>query len=204
MAQSPNQKRSIRPFRSSLALRTNDNVARVFHIPGFLKPEECQRIANSVTAYSPAVAEVGGTQQGVKETVRKSDVWVVYPDASSDWLYNRLETALSQLNQRYGFDLLGFYEGAQVARYRPGGHYDWHMDVGEGVFAARKLSLSVQLSPPESYQGGELEFQVMDGQESRDQGTLIAFPSFLTHRVRPVTEGERFSLVTWISGRPFR
>jgi PKHD-type hydroxylase len=200
----PGQQPTIRPLRRNLMQRRNDQVAHVSHVPNFLSPEECKRITNSVLRYPPSEGEVGGQAQAVNPGIRESNVWVVFPDQSSDWLYSRLEMAIEKLNERYQFDLLGFYEGAQVARYAPGGHYDWHMDLGAGIYSARKLSVSVQLTAEQEYDGGELEFQLMDEPEPRTQGTLIAFPSFLAHRVRPVTRGERFSLVVWITGRPFR
>ena len=110
-----------------------------------------------------------------------------------------------RLNQSYGFELTGFYEGAQVARYAPGGHYDWHVDVGEQLQSARKLSLSIQLSDGSEYEGGDFRFLgPTDAPAPRARGSLIAFPSFVTHRVEPVTQGERLSLVSWISGPPFR
>ena len=71
--------------------------------------------------------------------------------------------------------------------------------------SARKLSLSVQLSDGADYDGGDLRFPgPTDEPAPRERGALIAFPSFVTHRVEPVTRAERLSLVSWISGRPFR
>ena len=70
----------------------------------------------------------------------------------------------------------------------------------------RKLSLSIQLSDPSSYEGGELVLYV--GEEGitvpKEQGKLIAFPSFTLHEVKPVTKGERYSLVAWITGPQFK
>jgi PKHD-type hydroxylase len=198
------QQPTFRPFRRALMQRRNDQVAHVCHIPNFLAPQECERIVNSVLRHPPSDGEVGGKEQAVNRGIRESNVWVVFPDQTSDWLFSRLEMAVEKLNERYQFDLLGFYEGAQVARYRLGGHYGWHMDLGEGIYSARKLFLSVQLTPEQDYDGGELEFQFLEQPEPRTQGSLIAFPSFLSHRVSPVTRGERFSLVVWITGQPFR
>ena len=71
--------------------------------------------------------------------------------------------------------------------------------------SARKLSLSVQLSDGADYDGGDLRFPgPTDEPAPRERGALIALPSFVTHRVEPVTRAERLSLVSWISGRPFR
>ena len=40
--------------------------------------------------------------------------------------------------------------------------------------------------------------------EIRPQGSVIVFPSFVWHRVTPVTKGTRYSLVLWTCGQPFR
>ena len=121
-----------------------------------------------------------------------------------------LDTHLAAIADRRGVtplmraSQLGFFEGVQVASYSGGGHYGWHMDVGQGVVSTRKLSISVQLSDPADYDGGELEFLASGDCGPRTQGTLIAFPSFLVHRVRPVTRGTRWSLVSWVAGPSFR
>jgi PKHD-type hydroxylase len=70
----------------------------------------------------------------------------------------------------------------------------------------RKLSLTIQLSDPFSYNGGELH--LFTGNEPtiipKEQGKLISFPSYVLHEVTPVTKGERYSLVAWITGPQFK
>jgi PKHD-type hydroxylase len=72
----------------------------------------------------------------------------------------------------------------------------------------RKLSFSIQLSDPDSYEGGDLEFTdvgiVPKAQNMRQQGTVIIFPSIIFHQVTPVTKGMRYSLVGWYEGTPWR
>ncbi len=70
----------------------------------------------------------------------------------------------------------------------------------------RKLSLSLQLSDPARYQGCDLELSYGDGvqQAPRSRGTVIAFPSYVLHRVTPIASGTRKSLVIWASGPDFR
>ena len=81
------------------------------------------------------------------------------------------------------------------------GFYTWHMDNGDKT-PGRKISLSVQLSSPDSYEGGELEFFYTNKtkQVEKTQGGVIAFPSFIMHRVTPVTKGVRYSMVAWVVG----
>ena len=78
------------------------------------------------------------------------------------------------------------------------------MDIGHNVAIRRKLSMTVQLSPPEEYDGGELEFMIPALSADKSIGSLCVFPSWMLHRVRPITRGHRWSLVSWICGEPFR
>ena len=101
--------------------------------------------------------------------------------------------------------LIGLGDELQLLHYRSDdgqGHYDWHVDIGHGTAACRKLSLSIMLSPEDKYKGGDLE---VDNHGTtvkafREQGSINMFPSYMLHRVTPVTEGERWVLVIWING----
>jgi PKHD-type hydroxylase len=109
----------------------------------------------------------------------------------------------------FDFDITEFAESPQVARYgaEREGHFDWHSDIGEGRLAERrKLTIVVQLSEPDAYDGGTLEVMPSAGALSADRtrGAAILFPSFVLHRVTPVTRGERHSLTVWCHGAPFR
>ena len=70
----------------------------------------------------------------------------------------------------------------------------------------RKLSGSIQLTDPKEYKGGELYlYDDYPGQiMKQEQGTLILFPSYTLHEVKPVTKGERNSLVFWVTGKQFK
>ena len=107
-----------------------------------------------------------------------------------------------------GFALDGFDEALQLTRYPAevaGSTTGTSIAGRPGLTARRKLSISIQLSPPESYEDGALELNV-DGHvvaAPRALGTAILFPSFALHRVAPVTAGVRHALVTWIHGPDF-
>ena len=78
----------------------------------------------------------------------------------------------------------------------------------------RKISMSLQLTDGSEYEGGDLEFcsenipskdrEFTSCKDARNKGTFIFFPSFLFHRVKPVTKGIRKSLVVWFIGRPYK
>lgn len=125
------------------------------------------------------------------------------------WLHARLEEMVLQINARfYRYDLFGLNEPFQYTVYEgaEGGYYGWHVDVGEKNYEPRKISISLQLSDPSGYEGGDLVLQAGAGEFSAEKarGTLIAFPSFVPHRVTPVTSGTRKSLVVWVAGPEFR
>jgi PKHD-type hydroxylase len=125
------------------------------------------------------------------------------------WLHTKLEEAVLAINAEfYRFDLFGLVEAFQYTIYdgAEGGHYDWHVDMGERNYEPRKISLSLQLSDPASYQGCDLVLQAGNGSTHADRarGTLIAFPSYVLHRVTPIESGTRKSLVCWVGGPEFR
>lgn len=192
-----------RLLKCHLNRRTNDATAQVAFVEGLMSPEMCDRVI-ALSEKSPRLEGRTGAELSTDKG-RDSTLRFIWPSQESNWLFDFLEDALMKLNRGYGFELTGFYDGIQVATYEPGGRYDWHLDLGPGVYSSRKLSLSVQLSDAADYDGGELEFlSVTDELGPRSRGSLIAFPSYLAHRVRPVTRGTRVSLVSWIGGPPFR
>lgn len=107
----------------------------------------------------------------------------------------------------WNFEVTGFAENFQLTKYEKGNKYDMHVDAGlYGTPMPRKLSIVVQLSDPNDYEGGELDILCTDGdiEMLRGQGDVIVFPSYMYHKVREVTKGTRYSLVSWVGGPPFR
>ena len=88
------------------------------------------------------------------------------------------------------------------------GHYDWHHDINwnENNGLDRKLSITVQLSNPDEYEGGDFDFDECQSPPPtiKTKGTVLVFPSYLRHRVSPVTNGIRKSLVAWFEGPKWR
>ena len=89
-------------------------------------------------------------------------------------------------------------------------HYGWHADIGPGLLSKRKISITVQLSEPDEYEGGDMEVfkgGSMKGpfdQAPRKAGCVFIFPSFMMHRVAPVTKGTRKSFVLWLGGNHYK
>lgn len=169
---------------------------------------ECDAIL--VVARSAEAQEAGLLRQATDHNLRRADlVWLDDVDGAG-WVMDRIIDLVRHANREvFDFALTEFAESPQVARYgaEKQGHFTWHSDIGDGPLAARrKLTMVVQLSDPESYDGGRLEVmpsaQVITAPVGRGNATL--FPSYLLHRVTPVTEGERHSLTIWAHGPRFR
>ncbi len=125
------------------------------------------------------------------------------------WIRNLLYEYVLEANRNaFGVDVTNFatlqfteYHGSEK------GGYEWHSDVHWNYDKAfdRKVSITVQLSSPEDYEGGDLEFaDWASPTEAKAKGTVIVFPSYVTHRVTPVTSGVRKSLVAWFEGPRWR
>lgn len=145
----------------------------------------------------------------VDDNYRRTEVSWIHYDDKSDWLYNRLRYIVQSLNgEYYGFDIHGLCESLQFSIYNSDkqGHYDWHQDAGGNTDTPRKLSLVLQLSDPEEYDGGNLE--ILSSRDptviEKQKGLAVVFPSYILHRVTPVTSGVRKTLVAWITGPKFR
>jgi PKHD-type hydroxylase len=149
----------------------------------------------------------GMTGNGHDYKARDSLVSFIYPNEMTMWVFEKLASAIDEVNFRYfKFDLHGMFQGLQFTEYHaPGNHYTWHQDMGSGMMN-RKLSLSLQLSEPQDYDGGNLELMTHDKPFAVEKfsGRISFFPSWVVHRVTPVTRGTRYSLVAWVSGPPFR
>lgn len=144
-----------------------------------------------------------------KEEIRKSRIkWLMNTDRDAKWLYDKLlELVRISNSELWNFDLISSGESVQYTEYNEGGgHYGYHADIGQGSASHRKVSLVVQLSDPKDYEGGD--FEILRGMNPeplpKTQGAVILFPSYILHRVTPVTKGTRRSLVLWVGGSAFR
>jgi PKHD-type hydroxylase len=122
-------------------------------------------------------------------------------------LYSKIESyCLDRNNEFWNFELEG-QDPIQFLLYEVGDNYKWHLDIGKGKHSTRKLSIVIPLSSGESYEGGELLVKIAEKDISvpLKQGCPILFPSYILHKVTPVTKGKRFMLVGWMKGEtPFR
>lgn len=146
------------------------------------------------------------------DSIRISRVRWIPQDEKWSWMYSRLEDMIQEANDAlWQFELISMPEMVQFTEYHANekGHYNWHQDLGPGVASGRKVSVTVQLSSPEEYEGGELQLTHGGPHEfaytaPNKKGSITIFPSYMLHRVTPVTKGIRKSFVLWVGGMPFK
>lgn len=155
---------------------------------------------------------VNGTiQSETDKEVRNSRIGWMGLTPNNSHIWHRISDVVADVNRRFfHFDLTGCYEPFQLTLYTENSqdHYTWHTDMSMmDNHAPRKLSMSLLLSDPSEFEGGELQIKP-DSDVSRTleqkRGRAWFFPSWVLHRVTPVTKGVRRSLVLWVAGPPFR
>ena len=153
------------------------------------------------------------------KTRNSSIVWMNEP-----WIFRQIHPYINEANKKcnWNFDW-EFSESAQWTKYSKSQHYTWHQDAFSKPFnkprsqehgLIRKISVTVSLEDGNTYEGGDLEFSILSpryednktitAKEARTKGTITVFPSFVWHRVTPVTQGTRYSLVVWNLGFPYK
>ena len=189
--------------------RNNVNHFNYYYFTNSFTSEELDQIieiGESIDKIKATTVSQDGEKGNISE-YRISDVSWIGKDSKTSWIYDRIaDLAIKANSEMWNFDIWDFQDTLQyTSYYGDGGHYDWHVDLGVGI-SNRKLSMVLQLSDSEDYVGGDLEMnpggQIIS--VPRERGLLCFFPSFMLHRVTPLTSGLRRSLVTWLCGNNFR
>lgn len=185
-------------------LEKNENMTNFYFFRGVLSDEEISNIFHASEEYRWEEGNVSGE---VVQSYRRSDIKWIPNEKKTRTIYNRLINLMKIANKEmWNFHITGMEDDLQFTRYDENkrGFYDWHMDFGGYNSSTRKISMVVQLSEPD-YTGGELEFWINRGKikAPNERGTVIFFPSYLTHRVTELEKGERYSLVSWFHGPTF-
>ena len=178
-------------------------------------------LGEGITGGSDYIFDDEDKDQHTKNVRNSRTSWICEP-----WMYNLLTPITDNCNN------LGFHfhiserEPVQFTEYKPNGHYNWHqdttdVDVERGQYKQntklmRKLSMIIQLSDPNDYEGGGLSFNLrgLDSRTEdtiidvpkrfRTQGSVVIFPSYLWHKINTITDGTRYSLVMWSLGEPWK
>ena len=179
--------------------------------------DELNEIENYCETFDKESGKVFDPKQDLNK-IRKSKVaWFIRPEhAPLHKLFDNLNSVIEKVNEDfYNFDLNG-YTSIQYTSYygEESGEYGYHIDMHTGpqmeddhlkYNEVRKLSIVLFMSDPESYEGGKFTMKLGEDEFEIEQkrGRVILFPSFLLHKVHPVTKGVRKSIVTWVEGPKF-
>ena len=190
----------------TFAQEYNDPQNYYWYKEGFTKAE-LERVYKQVESIPFQKATTFGQSD---DSVRSSNVKSIPKTAEWEWLYQRLMNYAVEANRElWDFDLISAIELIQYTEYyaSEGGHYDWHQDIGPGIPSQRKVSITVQLSEDNEYEGGDLEIwqggKVVQSCQ-RGAGVVVVFPSYMMHRVTKVTKGTRRSFVLWVGGQHYK
>ena len=173
-------------------------------------PDQCRQVIECGRRQKPQKAQVGMGKRpggGYDPDKRITTIsWIPFKEMPE--MYRDIEkTMLQANNNHFGFEGMRLTEPGQFTHYLTGGFYEWHMDndvQGKHQPPVRKISMPLLLSDPSTFEGGELEFMSKGKTAKLKQGQAIFFASWLQHRVKPVTRGERKSLVMWFGGPSFK
>jgi PKHD-type hydroxylase len=187
--------------------RNNVNHFNYYYYTNAFTTQELEDIKKIGNSFPLQKALVGGGDDSQMTDYRKSEISWIPEVQDTQWLYDKIaDYAIEANKEMWNFDIWGYHDSLQFTNYYgDGGHYDWHADLGPNM-SNRKLSVVLQLSDPKDYVGGQLEMNAGGSILSVPQqyGLLCFFPSFVLHRVTPLTSGTRTSLVTWLCGANLR
>jgi len=157
-------------------------------------------------------------KEELKKTRDSQVCWI-----TKSFIFDTILPYIKIANKNAGWNFqFDWTEDAQFTVYKKNMHYDWHMDSWKEPYSddsfpnyrgkIRKISSVLLLSDPKDFKGGELEFDFTNGggagkkiaTEINKKGSLVVFPSFVKHRVRPVTQGTRYSMPMWYLGNPWQ
>lgn len=168
-----------------------------------LDDSECDRVVAAARSFPVNPTQVVGDVH--LRQFRMGEMRKVMPSTDeAKWVYDQLLTLAAEENAtRFRLRLEGITRPPEYVEYTPGnGHFDWHDDYShEGESSPRKLTVIFQLSAGDEYEGGDFQsWGVPIETLSRERGSVLLLPSFVPHRVTPVTRGRRRVLVAWIAG----
>lgn len=201
-----------------------------YYFKSVLTPKFCDEIIEYGNKYQDNIAKTGSfpkenfSKKELKNLQKKRNSNVVWLD--DFWIYKEILPYVEEANKKAGWNFdIDCSEVCQFTKYGPGQYYGWHFDSHAKPYDVpqnkylhnkiRKISVTCNLTDPNNYIGGELEFNINNPEknkkdnyitcaEAKFRGSIIVFPSFVWHRVKPVLTGKRYSLVIWNGGQNFK
>jgi PKHD-type hydroxylase len=199
-------------FALSRSFLTHNSI----RVESAFSEEEVDLIVASLQSREKEQGQIGTIEAETLLKYRSSKVSFINYSKEYSWLFDKFNKIIQNVNEEYyNFDLNG-YDYIQYSEYlaNENGHYDYHIDLMLDMipqkdydFLYRKLSFTLCLNQQGTdYSGGD--FKIKTGSEDvsmkLNKGDMIVFPSFILHKVEPVTEGVRKSLVGWVTGPKFK
>ena len=181
--------------------RKNFDLAGIASEIGVFTPDECDSIIALALQLEERVTPVF-TAGGLKSdsSIRSARQYVMTENDFAG-LYSHIKRVFIAGNfLKFHYNEISI----QVIRYRVGDFYAPHTDWSVNKLH-RKLSMSIQLSPPDDYVDGDVYIHAGPDSVaiSREQGVATVWPSWTLHEVASITSGERWALVSWAEGQPF-
>ena len=193
-----------------------------YYFTSVLTPKFCDDVIKHAKLKKEKLGQIGNLNEkkGLKK-IRNSNV--VFLD--DQWIYKEIHPYIHEANKSAGWNFDWDYsESCQFTKYKTNQFYNWHCDSWDSPYnnsnnlnfngKIRKLSVTCSLSDSKDYKGGELEFDFRNNSNGKPviktckeilpRGSIVVFPSFVWHRVKPVKKGTRYSLVIWNLGYPFK
>jgi PKHD-type hydroxylase len=179
-------------------------MALVHDVPGAFSEAECEALI-ALGDEAGLVPATVWTEAGdaVNEAVRSAQTSYHKRGEATAWIYDRLDRLFAEAGAAFGIEVGPVSEPLQILRYDEGGHFrTWHSDAGYDLGGGRLVSVSVELSPLGSHEGGDLEIvpDTVGRVRTLEKGGARFFPSRALHRVTPVVRGVRQALVIWTGG----
>ena len=200
-----------------------------WYFQSVIPPKICDDIIEYGKSQQEQIALTGGydpekvSEDDIKDVSKKRKSNIVW--MNDRWIYNEIHPYIHTANKNAGWNFQwDFSESCQFTKYKLDQFYDWHCDSWSKPYnrpeqpdrhgKIRKLSVTISLSDENDYEGGDVEFDFRNDdkgsnqpqlcKEIRPKGSVVVFPSFVWHRVKPVISGTRYSLVIWNLGWPYK
>ncbi|MBL7749121.1 MAG: Fe2+-dependent dioxygenase [Chitinophagaceae bacterium] len=168
-------------------------------IPGLLKPEETLRIESLLPSieFVDGKATAGMAAREVKNNLQAAE--------NNKALYQVQEIIDTALATSPLFNIAALPKKIYppiVSKYSTGKYYGWHVDspvMGDPAIRT-DLAMTIFLSDPSTYEGGELILQTASGNVmfKPAKGDAVLYPCQYLHCVNEVRSGERTAVVTWV------
>lgn len=179
-------------------------MALIHDVPRAFSEAECESLIalGERSGLVPATVWAG---QGDEVDPATRSAWTSHHPRGpgTAWIYDRLDPLFAEAGHVLGIAVGPVAEPLQILRYDEGGHFrTWHSDAGYDAMDRRLVSVSIELSPLGSHEGGDLEIipDTVGRARTLPRGGARFFPSRAIHRVTPVTRGVRHALVIWTGG----